>query len=321
MKNKNNDLNLFSNETQNERGIKNPKNPLNDLTGKEWIFNTNSIDVFESLPSERDFNKFLVEIIETKYSTNGKESYAHKIRKIHPSPKPPQLMERLIRFFSKENEIIFDPFMGVGGSLIGATMCNRKAIGIDLDRKYIDTYKEACKHLNIRQEIALVENSKNIAKINKLKEVEFDLIITDPPYGNMMARKKTGEAAKRKKDTAATPFTDSKEDIGNLDLNEFLEELKSIIEISVAKLKEKRYLIIFTKDFQPKPEYHGMLHYDIMNSLTQIAGLKYKGMKIWYDKTINLYPYGYPFAYVGNQLHQYVMIFRKESESIRKNKK
>ena len=31
-----------------------------------------------------------------------------------------------------------------------------------------------------------------------------------------------------------------------------------------------------------------------------------------YDKSINLFPYGYPYAYVGNQLHQYILIFRKE---------
>ena len=61
------------------------------------------------MEDEREFNRFVVELIESRFSTNGKNSYAHHIRKIHPSPKPPQLMEKLIRFFSKENELVFDP--------------------------------------------------------------------------------------------------------------------------------------------------------------------------------------------------------------------
>ncbi len=287
-------------------------NNLNDLNGKQWVYSTSSIESFVSTFDEREFNKFIVELIETKYSTNGKDSYAHHIRKIHPSPKPPQLMQKLINFFSKENELVFDPFCGVGGTLLGATLANRRAIGIDLNSIYLEVYKESCNYLNLTSEVTFNYNSKNLNEIDELNNVEFDLILTDPPYGNMMARKKTGEAVKKKLDTSPTPFNNTNEDIGNLELDLFLNELKEIIEISVKKLKNKRYLLLFIKDFQPKPEYHGMLHYDIMRKLIEIKELYYKGMKIWYDRTINLYPYGYPYAYVGNQLHQYILIFRKE---------
>ncbi len=197
-------------------------NSLNNLNGKEWVCNTNSIDSFESTDDEREFNKFIVELIESRFSTNGNNSYAHHIRKVHPSPKPPQLMERLIRFFSKENELVFDPFCGVGGTLLGASLCNRRAIGIDLNNDYLKIYKDASIFLNLPIEITYNINSKNLNDVEDLKNVEFDLILTDPPYGDMMARKKTGEAAKKKTDTSPTPFTNSIEDIGNLELNEFL---------------------------------------------------------------------------------------------------
>lgn len=290
-------------------------NTLNNLNGKEWVFSTNSIESFVSTENEREFNKFLVELIESRFSTNGNNSFAHHIRKVHPSPKPPQLMEKLIRFFSKDNELIFDPFCGVGGTLLGASLCNRRAIGIDLNNEYLNIYKEASNFLNLSIQKTYNNNSKCLNEINDLKNVEFDLILTDPPYGDMMARKKTGEAVKKKNDTSPTPFTNSNEDIGNLNLDDFLNELKNIIEISFNKLRNKRYILLFIKDLQPKPEYHGMLHYDIMNKLIEIEGLYYKGMKIWYDKTINLYPYGYPYAYVGNQLHQYILIFRKDEKN------
>lgn len=288
------------------------ENKLNDLSGKQWVYSTNSVESFETTEAERDLNRFIVELIETRFPTSGAESYAHKERKIHPSPKPPQLMEKIIRFFTKETELIFDPFCGVGGTLLGASLCQRNAIGVDLSEKYLEVYQQAANKLSLPIQKTFTANSKNLDQIEELKNTEFDLILTDPPYGNMMARKKTGEATKKKLDTSPTPFTESIEDIGNLEVEDFLAELKKIIQSSFNNLRNKRYVIIFTKDFQPKPEYHGMLHFDIMQTLSKIEGLKYKGMKIWYDKTVNLYPYGYPYAYVGNQLHQYILIFRKE---------
>ena len=43
----------------------------------------------------------------------------------------------------------------------------------------------------------------------------------------------------------------------------------------------------------------------------EIPNIEYRGMKIWSDESINLYPYGYPYAFSMNQLHQYILIFRK----------
>jgi len=287
-------------------------NNLNNLNGKEWIFNTNSIESIFSTDSEREFNKFLIELIETRFTTKGDASYAHDIRKIHPSPKPPQLIERLIKFFSKEEELVFDPFCGVGGTLIASSITNRKSIGIDIENNYLEIYKQAAKKIGVKLQTTINANSSNLDKINKLKNIEFDLIITDPPYGNMMSMKKTGESKKRNSSDDPTPFSNSKDDLGNMEISEFLIELKNVIKKSVEKLKDRRYILIFIKDFQPKDYYHGMLHYDVMNVISEIEFLKYKGLKIWYDKSINLFPYGYPYAYVGNQLHQYILIFRKE---------
>lgn len=296
----------------NKKGKVSEKNSLNDLTGKEWIYNTNSIESLESETWERELNRFIIELIETRYSTKGIDSFAHHIRKKHPTPKPPQLMERLVRFFSKKGELVFDPFMGVGGTLLASSLSERECIGIDLSEKYIKIYKEANNYLKLNEQNSIVADSRELDNIEFLKDKTFDLILTDPPYGNMMKRIKTGEAGRKKKSSIPTPFTEISNDIGNLEVNDFLVELKYIIDKSVKKLKNKRYLILFTKDFQPKPHYDGMLHSDIVKILSNIEGLYYKGMKIWFDKSMNLFPYGYPYAYVGNQLHQYILIFRKE---------
>jgi len=314
--------NLFSNGSEKisvsnsidigERGLIDKRNSLNDLTGREWIYRTNSVEIIDY--SEEDLNLLnnLKEVEVTKFSTKGIEGYSHKLRSKHPSPKPPQLLRKLIEFFTKENEIILDPFMGVGATLLGASMINRKAVGIDLSPEYIKIYKQVCTIENLPLQTTIVANSKKINELNKIKQLKFDLVLTDPPYGNMMNKKKTGETTKKGKDNKPTPFTNDKEDIGNSDLVTFLEELKLIIEKSIINLRPKRYVLIFTKDFQPKSEYHGMLHADTVKKLLEIENLSYKGMKIWYDKTVNLFPYGYPYSYVGNQLHQYILIFRKE---------
>jgi len=128
----------------------------------------------------------------------------------------------------------------------------------------------------------------------------------------MMNRKKTGEAAKRKESTEATPFSNLSNDLGNVNFQSFLKLLKKSVEQALDLLKNKRYVVVFTKDFQPSGKNSNLLHADIINTLNEIEALRYVGMKIWADESINLYPYGYPYAFVPNQLHQYILIFRKE---------
>ena len=68
---------------------------------------------------------------------------------------PPQLMKDIIGFFTKKNEWVLDYFMGVGGTLLGASLCNRRALGIDLNREFINSYKAACKALGLKEQETL----------------------------------------------------------------------------------------------------------------------------------------------------------------------
>jgi len=272
--------------------IVNPQNKLNDLSGSEWIYFLNSVEV-------------------THYSTNGADSFAHYLRKEHPSPKPPQLMKKFIEFFTKENQIVLDPFMGVGGTLIACSLSNRRGIGIDLSKKYIDLYKKVCKELNIKEQKAIVGDSLQIDKLLP-KNTIIDFILTDPPYGEMLSKKRTGQCKKKTGLAEATPFTNHEKDLGNMDRDRFLESLKEIIRKSIQFLKPKGYVAVFVKDLQPKGKEHNMLHCLITDKLLEIDNLSFRGYKIWYDATQKLYPFGYPHAFVANQFHQFILIFRKE---------
>lgn len=272
-------------------------NTLNHLTGKAWTHFINSV-------------------INTAYSTNGKDSYAHKIRKIHPTPKPPQLMRDIIEFFTKENEIVFDYFMGVGGSLLGAGLCNRRASGIELNPEYIKAYQMAaaeikCPEFSCRAGDCLEILSDQSEMADLIGDEKISLVLIDPPYGNMMSREKTGADIEKYGNTA-TPFTDSDRDLGNVDLHVFFEKLKRSVELVLPYVKRRGHIVIFIKDLQPSKKETNLLHAQIIDKLNEIDCLHYKGLKIWADQTTKLFPYGYPFAFVANQIHQYILVFRKE---------
>lgn len=58
---------------------------------------------------------------------------------IHDTEKPIDLFKIMIENSSKENETVFDPFMGVGGCFIAALELDRKFIGCEIDKNYYNT--------------------------------------------------------------------------------------------------------------------------------------------------------------------------------------
>lgn len=272
-------------------------NPLNELSGGEWTY-------------------FLNSVLSTRYPTSGPESFAHHLRKIHPSPKPPQLMKSIIEFFTKKNEHVLDYFMGVGGTLLGASLSDRQAVGIDLSERYVDAYKQATQELKLREQSTIVGNSLEILDDPRehsalLSANKFSLIAVDPPYGDMMNRQKTGEATKKKSDNSPTPFTNLDSDLGNLPLEGFYPKFKQSVELAMRYLIQGGHIVVFIKDLQPNTNSTNLLHARVIDDLASIQGVQYLGMKIWADQGVNLYPYGYPYSFVANQIHQYIMFFKK----------
>lgn len=75
-------------------------------------------------------------------SIPNKKSKDTKGANIHDTEKPVDLFKILIENSSKPNEIVLDPFMGVGGCGIACKNLNRKFIGIEIDEKYFNIAKE-----------------------------------------------------------------------------------------------------------------------------------------------------------------------------------
>ncbi|MBI4896631.1 MAG: site-specific DNA-methyltransferase [Candidatus Aenigmarchaeota archaeon] len=76
--------------------------------------------------------------------TNGLWTFNGESKKRigHPAPFPVELPRRCIKLFSYVGDVILDPFMGSGTTLIASYLHNRKSIGIDIDREYCNLAKK-----------------------------------------------------------------------------------------------------------------------------------------------------------------------------------
>lgn len=54
----------------------------------------------------------------------------------HPTPKPKHFIKEILRMFTKENDILLDPFMGSGSTAIACVQSNRRFIGFEIDKSY-----------------------------------------------------------------------------------------------------------------------------------------------------------------------------------------
>lgn len=62
----------------------------------------------------------------------------------HITVKPVELMEHLVKLFSKKDAIVLDPFLGSGTTAMACKNTNRKCIGIELNKEYYDISVDRC---------------------------------------------------------------------------------------------------------------------------------------------------------------------------------
>ena len=81
-----------------------------------------------------------------KYASSSQESIKDKkIKTKHPGTFPDKIANDFIKAFTKEKDIVLDPFMGSGTTLKMAKKLNRKYIGIDISQKYCEIAKKRIK--------------------------------------------------------------------------------------------------------------------------------------------------------------------------------
>jgi DNA modification methylase len=275
-----------------ERGKLNRNNKLNDLTGKEWIKFSKSW--FVHRPNRRKNNEIL-----------------------HPAKFPESLVEDFIKFFTKKNAWILDPFLGTGSTLIASGKLSRNAIGIELNKNYFKIAEDRINENNFKKSVTpLLGNSLKIKEIlskNGFPRRKFDYIITSPPYWNQLERNSIRQK-NRDEIGLDTKYSESDEDIGNLKKYEdFLEMQAQIFDKVYDLAKHNAYLTVITNNIYFKSKLYP-LAYDTAISLTKRGDKSWtlKDEKIWLQDDKPLIALGVNNAWVGNRHHQYCLIFRKE---------
>ena len=91
----------------------------------------------------------------------------NKYRDEHPCQLPIHLLERIILMSTDEDDIVLDPFVGTGTTVIASKRLGRKFIGIDIDKKYVTTTNNK-----------LLRESSNSKIINSWVSFYLDEIVT-----------------------------------------------------------------------------------------------------------------------------------------------
>lgn len=276
-------------------------NKLNRLTGREWIKFTKSW--FIHRPPSRN-----------------KEEY------LHPAKFPETMIREFITFFTKPGEVVLDPFLGTGSTLVAAKQCNRSGYGFELSKAYSKISKNRLISLDDLSYPPIYQtqnkgfwsvlnlDSRQLRDYwvnNELKQIDF--CITSPPYWNQLKRDDLRQK-KRKKIGLDTQYSEDLSDIGNIpEYSDFISIQNEIFEQVHQILKPKGYLVIITNNVFTNGKLFP-LAYDTAQSLTQgeIFNWVLKDEKIWMQDDKTLIAFGVNNAWVANRCHQFCLIFRKE---------
>lgn len=286
-------------EKKQEKGV-DPRNTLNDLTGSEWLPETKSFFYQKGLGS--------------------KHPHA-QIERQHPAPFSYQDVEHLIAFFTKRGQSVLDPFGGVGSTAKACALEGRTCTSIELSKRWHDLAIERLE-FEVGEGASENHNFINGDSIDILKQLEtgsFDFMITSPPYWSILNKKADSKVkVTRVKENLATNYSDNDpKDLANIgDYREFLDVLVDSVFLEAGRtLKTKGYMCIIVSDFRNKSDFISF-HSDLIQKMSgreisEGGTMSLQGVKVLLQNHKSLLPYGYPFAYVENIHHQYVLIFRK----------
>jgi DNA modification methylase len=271
------------------------RNKLNELTSKEWIAETKSFWFQKGLGT----------------------SHAHaEIERLHPAPFSYQDVSRLIRFFTKEGEQVLDPFLGVGSTLKACALLARYGVGIELMPTWAELAKlrldreleEASGDFAAAQEI-LIDDVR--VALPRIEDRRFQLVVTSPPYWKILSKAPDHKTLERVTDGLATTYGEDTRDLGNVtSYEEFLAELVAIFAECERVTSPGGHLAVVVGDFR-----HGStfipFHADIARDLPAKSGWVLQAVNVILQNHKRLFPYGYPYAYVPNIHHQFLLIFKR----------
>ena len=259
--------------------VKPNREPDNGLTGKEWLKHSISIWSIAKSKADKSFQ--------------------------HPATFPEELVTRLLQcHLYGRDKVVLDPFMGIGTTLVAACNEGHYAVGFELYREFAEVAEGRLSTFTERYEIHN-QDARTIG--DALEHESVDMLITSPPYWNILNRKRTADYKQNQN------YGESIYDIGNTpSYEQFIESFIEIMREAQLTLKPNAYCIINVMDIRIKDKLY-VLHSDLCRKLGRI-GLELDDIIIWDRRADynNLRPLGYPYKFRLNRVHEYLLIFQKK---------
>jgi len=211
----------------------------------------------------------------------------------------PQIARNLILKYSKENDLILDPMVGSGTTLIEAKLLHRNAIGIDINQNAVDLTKQA---LNFEYETTSKQQVflGDARKINICKDNSIDSIIVHPPYFNIIK------------------YSDgkNKDDLSSIsNLKKFCDEIEIIAEELFRVLKPNKYCSVLIGDTRKYKHYVPISYFVMERFLKAGFILKEEIIKTQhncvYSKRWETKANDYGFYLI---MHEHLFVFRKPND-------
>jgi DNA modification methylase len=269
------------------------RNRLNDLSSKRWLLFQKSWFIHNPPPRKKGVLR-------------------------HPAKFPETLVQEFVEFFTKRQQMVLDPMVGTGSTLIACMRAGRNSVGIELN----PTYAEITRQLVEEERAALGEAAGDTrtevicGDAGRIEEYDlplFDYVITSPPYWNMLhARGAETQQKRRTSQQLDVIYSDDPKDVGNIDdYDDFLDALVSIYAKLKPHLRPRAYMTIIVKNVKKGGRIYP-LAWDLAHRLGKIYTLKDE--KVWCQDDIRLAPYGLGNAWVSNTFHHYCLQFRNEPD-------
>lgn len=279
-----------------ERTCACPPNHLNCLSAKEWL--KSQIGVWQFFYEGRDIRD----------------------KNLHPATFPISLAKKVISLFTHEGELVLDPFVGSGTTLVAAQDLNRNAVGFDLQEKYIQlcVRRLASNNLfNQAQQVAIQDDALHIP--NYLEPNSVSLIWTSPPYANLLNRKRKNKSRRERNNEQLhkiEQYSQDPRDLGTMPLEDYTNAIGDIFEKLLPLLRPKGHCVINVPDMWWENE-RITIHVALVNELRQ-RGYELRNTIIW-DRTniVNKVGiFGYPSNYITmGTTFEYLLDFWRPPES------
>jgi DNA modification methylase len=262
----------------NERTCDCGKTHINCMTAKEWL--KSQIGVWQFYYEKRDIRK----------------------KDLHPATFPISLAKKVVELFTHEGELVLDPFVGSGTTLVAAQDLNRNAVGFDLQESYINLCSQRLSQKNLfnkTKQLAIQDDALNIPLY--LSPNTVSLIWTSPPYANLLNRKRKNKSRRDRKNDQylkVEQYSQNPRDLGTMSLDEYTKAMGDIYEALLPLLKPKGHCVINVPDMWWKNQ-RITIHVSLIQELRS-RGYELRNTIVW-DRTniVNrIGIFGWPSNYI-----------------------